>query len=309
MRLKASFLLGFLLVVLFFSAWQAKFGKELILALIRHEQNISPLAQVNTPRPAVLGEVTTLGDDLNLGQPLPEKEVLAKGAFIYDLTAGRLVFEKDSKVRLQAASTIKIVTAAVALDKGKPDEELTVNLFPTFVGESSQNLLLGEKFTLDELLYGLFLVSGNDTAETIAQGLGGKREIFVDWMNAFTKRVGARETHFATPSGLDEEGQYTTAYDLYLLGNYIFRNYPRVLSYSTTKEKYLPKSEQHRAYLLKNKLTLSDEFSFLGGKTGLGEGNMLSLVALLEKNGHKLLVVLIQTPSIKHDLTQISNLF
>lgn len=269
---------------------------------------VSPFVKKSVYNQKVLSDVTTIENNLGLGQILPEKEVQAQGAYAFDLSQGKILFEKDPHVKLQAASTIKVVTAAVALEKGKLEEEMPVSLFSTMVGESSQNLLLGEKFSLEELLYGLLLVSGNDTAETIAQGVGGRREVFVGWMNDFAKKVGANETNFTNPSGLEDEEQYTTAYDLYLLGSHIFQKYPQIASISVTREKYLPKNDNHRAYLLKNKFLLLDEFPIYGGKPGLGTNDKLSLVAILEKDGHKILVALIQTPSIKHDLTQILSL-
>jgi D-alanyl-D-alanine carboxypeptidase (penicillin-binding protein 5/6) len=167
------------------------------------------------------------------------------------------------------------------------------------------NLAFGEKFSLKELLYGLLLNSGNDAAETIAQGIAGKREVYVDWMNEFMQKLGAKNTHFTTPSGLDEDGQYISAWDLFLAGKYIFSHYPPILEISTTKEKYLPETEDHRAYLLRNKLLLLGEFPIIAAKPGLGEQGMMSLVALLEVNKHEILTVFIRTPSMRHDLTQI----
>lgn len=308
MKPKFFFLFGFLLTVGGVLIWQKDFVGGLLGALRGERQIISPLGR-QIPEPQILGEITTLEADFDFGQVLPEKKILALGAYVYNLTAGRVIFAKNEHQKLPAASTVKIVTAAVALDKGNLEEELAVNYFPTVVGESSMNLVFGEKFSLEELLYGLLMVSGNDAAETIAQGIGGKREVFVGWMNEFAKKVGAKNTNFTTPSGLDEEGQYTTAYDLFLLGNYIFKHYPLVLKISTTREKYLPKTEGHRAYLLRNKLLLLDDFPILGGKPGLGERGMLSLVALLKKGGQRILAVFIQTPSLRHDLEQVFGLF
>jgi len=279
----------------------------LFFALKGGRQVISPLVG-KKGEPQVLGEITTLETDFDFGSIQPGAAILAQGAYVYDLTRGRVIFEKDSHRQLPAASTIKIVTAAVALDKGNLNEEMTVNWFPTVVGESSMNLGFGEKFSLEELLYGLLMVSGNDAAETIAQGLAGKREVFVDWMNQWAKKLGAKNTNFTTPSGLDEEGQYTTAYDLFLFGKEVFSRYPKILEISTTKEKYLPKTAGHKTYLLRNKFLLLDDFPVLAAKPGLGEGKMLSLVALLEKKQRRILVTLIRTPSLRHDLEQIFKL-
>lgn len=308
MNRRAFFFSGVLLSLIVLSFWQKEFLNQLSLA-ISEQPLISPSTSVFAPEPKVLGDITAIENDFDFGQLLPDSGVLAQGAYAYDLTRNKFIFEKDSQKRLQAASTVKIVTAAVALERGQKEEQMTVNFFPTVVGESSMSLEFGEKFTLDELLYGLLLVSGNDVAETIAQGLGGKREIFVGWMNDFAKKAGAVSTNFTTPSGLDEEGQYTTAYDLFSMGRYVFSRYPEILAISTTREKYLPKNINHRAYLLRNKLLLLNDFPvIIGGKPGLGEQGMLSLVALLEKDGLRILVTIIRTPSIRHDLTQILKL-
>lgn len=313
MKGKYFFLFGFSLVVLAFGFWQKDFLASLSLALQGGRQIISPISQQLVQNQSesgqILGEITTLEADYDFGQVRDINEVLSQGALVYDLTANKIIFKKDEFAHLQAASTVKIVTAAVALDRGKLDEEMTVNYFPTVVGESSMNLAFGEKFSLEELLYGLLLNSGNDAAETIAQGIAGKRETYVGWMNEFMQKLGAKNTNFTTPSGLDEDGQYTSAWDLFLAGKYIFGHYPTILEISTTKEKYLPKTDNHRAYLLRNKLLLLEEFPILGGKPGLGEQGMMSLVALLKVNKHQILAVFIRTPSMRHDLTQILKMF
>lgn len=308
MKFKFFFLFGFLLVVGGILFWQKQAIILLFLALKGERQILTPLAQLPSDEnePKVLGEITTLESDFDLGKILTEDKVLAEGAYAADFDSGKIIFEKDGQKRLQAASTVKILTAAVALDRGKLDEEMTVNYFPTVVGESSMNLAFGERFSLEELLYGLLLTSGNDAAETIAQGLGGKRETFVGWMNDAATKLGAKNTHFSTPSGLDKNGQYTTAYDLFLIGREVFSRYPKIVEVLATREKYLAKNSGHRTYLLRNKLMLLDIFpGLIAGKPGLGEQGMLSLVTVLEKNQHRFLVALIRTPSLRHDLTQI----
>jgi len=307
MKNKIVFFFGFWLVFGGFVFWQYPLVQGLFSVIKGQREVISPLVRLPTEG-RILGEITTLETDFDFGSIQSEATILTQGAYIYDLTRKRLIFEKDAHRQLPAASTIKIVTAAVALDRGNLSEEMTVNWFPTLVGESSMNLGFGEKFSLEELLYGLLMVSGNDAAETIAQGLAGKREIFVEWMNQWAKKVGAKNTNFTTPSGLDEEGQYTTAYDLFLFGKEAFTRYPKILEISTSKEKYLPKTTGHKAYLLRNKFLLLDDFPVLAAKPGLGEEKMLSLVALLEKNRRKILVTLIRTPSLRHDLEQIFKL-
>jgi serine-type D-Ala-D-Ala carboxypeptidase (penicillin-binding protein 5/6) len=300
---KISFLGGFFLVIAFFGYWQNQFLKELILSF--NGENLQIASTQSRPRVSILGEVTTLENNFDFGTLSSEKDILAKGVYVYDLSQKRVLFEKNAYSSMQAASTTKIVTAAVALDKGDFNEEMVVNYFPTTVGESSMYLTYGEKFTLEELMYGMLVLSANDAAETIAQGLAGKREIYVFWMNEFAVKAGALKTTFKTPSGLDEEGQETTAYDLSLLGRYVFDKYPEVLKILSTKEKYLPKNAGHKAYFLKNKLLILDSFPIIAGKPGLGEKGMMSIIAIIQKDNRQMLVSLIQTPSIRQDLNYI----
>jgi beta-lactamase class A len=143
MKNKGIFFLGFLLVFGGFCFWQYPFLKALFLALRNNREIISPLVSLPGEGPArpaggqILGEITTLETDFDFGSIQPETTVLAQGAYVYDLSRGRVIFEKDAHRQLPASSTVKIVTAAVALDKGNLNEEMTVNWFPTVVGESS----------------------------------------------------------------------------------------------------------------------------------------------------------------------------
>ena len=306
MKNKIAFFLGFLISLTNLFLWQKAGFSGLSTALGGKNWFISPLiVSFPSDRAEVLSESDSAADFSQFNTLPAGEKIFAQGAYAYDLTAQRVIFDQNSRKRLQAASTVKIVTAAVALDKGKLDELLTVNYFPTVVGESSMNLVFSDKLTLKELLYGLLLVSGNDAAETIAQGLAGKREVFIEWMNEFAQKVGAKNTHFTTPSGLDEDGQYTTAYDLFLLGKNVFEQYPIVAEISTTREKIIPESADHRSYYLRNELLILDSFPIIGGKPGLGEGNLYSLVALLKKDDRRILVILIRTPTISRDLEQI----
>lgn len=157
----------------------------------------------------------------------PTKESLKLGCVscvLIDQYSGRILYEKNSDKILAMASTTKIVTAIVAIEKGNLSDTTIVSKNAASVGGSSAGLKAGEKITLEELLYGLMLRSGNDAAIAIAEMIAGNTKDFVRLMNDKAMELGAYNTSFATPHGLDASGHYTTAQDLAKLTAYAMNN-------------------------------------------------------------------------------------
>lgn len=150
--------------------------------------------------------------------------VSAAGAILIDAGTGKVLYEKDADKKLYPASTTKILTALVALEK--LDElgldlscELVVPIEAQGVEGSSVYLKAGERITMEELLYGLMLQSGNDSAVAIASCIGGGSvSNFVDMMNEKAAELGCSGSHFANPHGLFEEEHYVTARDMAVIG-------------------------------------------------------------------------------------------
>ncbi|HHY79044.1 MAG TPA: D-alanyl-D-alanine carboxypeptidase, partial [Thermoanaerobacter sp.] len=180
--------------------------------------------------------------------------ISAKAAIVMDQETGRVLYEKNSHEKLPMASTTKIMTLLVALEKGNLNDIVTVSKRAASVGGSSIWLSPGEKIDMESLLYGLMLNSGNDAATAIAEHIGGSVESFVEIMNQKAKEIGAYNTHFVTPSGLDIgiDDHYTTAYDLALITRYAFR-YPKFAEIVSTKEKTIPWEGKEWDRYLRNK--------------------------------------------------------
>src|SRR3989344_2319253 len=200
-------------------------------------------------------QVTTI----NIFLPLLEKanaaanppQISGKAALVYDLTTQKTLFEKDPTARLPMASLTKITTAIVALEN-KKDDAYTVSK-EALVGEDSMGLSAGEVLTLEELLYGLMLPSGNDAAEVLAAHYPGGRERFIAAMNDKVKALGLSNTNFTNPSGLQGDGeQYTTAYDLMILTKYALENFSLFRKIVATANYEIPYSENHKAFYLEN---------------------------------------------------------
>lgn len=145
-----------------------------------------------------------------------------------EMETGRVLFESNMHQRLPMASTTKVMTALLALENGDPGARVTCSENAFGVSGTSIYLSPGETLTLEEMLLGLMLSSGNDAAVAISEHIGGTTAQFVGMMNERARQIGAVNTHFANPHGLPSDDHYTTAYDLALIareamGNEAFR--------------------------------------------------------------------------------------
>lgn len=155
---------------------------------------------------------------------------------VIDQESGRVLYSKNGTKVLPMASTTKIITAIVAIERGNLKDVVTVSKRAAAIHGSTIGIKEGQKLTLEELLYGLMLKSGNDAAIAIAEHLGnGKVENFIKLMNEKAMDLGALNTSFVTPHGLDNENHYTTAEDLAKITAYAMKN-PTFAKIVSTKE-------------------------------------------------------------------------
>ncbi|MBR0306553.1 MAG: D-alanyl-D-alanine carboxypeptidase, partial [Lachnospiraceae bacterium] len=145
----------------------------------------------------------------------------ADAAAVYEIGGTEAVFEQSALKRMNPASTTKIMTAILALKYGNLDDLVTVtdDAIITESGSSMAGVKPGDVMSLEDLLYGLMIPSGNDAANAIAVHIGGTIDEFVKMMNEEAHRIGATGTHFKNANGLTDPDHYTTAYDLYLMFN------------------------------------------------------------------------------------------
>lgn len=148
----------------------------------------------------------------------------AQGVVLMDGTTGDILFSRNPDVQFEPASTTKIMTALVTLENVNLDDKVTIGENPPFADGSSIGILKGEVYTVKELLLGLLLESGNDTAEALAEYVAGSNSAFGALMTAKAKELGANNTIFKNPSGLHEDGHVTTAHDLALIMKAAYNN-------------------------------------------------------------------------------------
>lgn len=153
-----------------------------------------------------------------------ELELYASAAALMDAENGRILYEKNGQEKKANASTTKIMTCILALELGDLDAVVTFSANAAAQPDVQMNACEGEQYYLKDLLYALMLESYNDVAVAIAESIGGSVEGFADLMNEKAEEIGAFDTHFVTPNGLDAEGHYTTACDLAKIARYAIQN-------------------------------------------------------------------------------------
>ncbi|WP_458412628.1 D-alanyl-D-alanine carboxypeptidase family protein [Schinkia sp. CFF1] len=229
--------------------------------------------------------------------------VSAEAAILMDSESGRVLYEKAAHKKMRIASITKIMTAILAIESGKLDEGVKVSRRAVYAEGSSVYLKHGEKISLEHLVYGLMLRSGNDSAVAIAEHVGGSVEGFVFLMNQKAQEIGMRDTVFANPHGLDDnENHFSTAYDMAILTKYAMKN-EKYREIAGTKVHFAPNpdSKWDRKWRNKNKL-LTELYEYsTGGKTGFTKRARRTLVSTAEKDGHNLIAVTLNGPNDWND--------
>lgn len=215
----------------------------------------------------------------------------AVSAILVDAETGRVLFEKNAHERRLIASITKLMTALVAVES-TPDltTPIQVEREWTLAEGSSIYLQEGETVTLETLLYGLLLNSGNDAALAVAGGCAGEVDTFVDWMNQRAADLGMEDTHFVNPNGLNDEEHYSTAWDMAILARECL-THPELRTIMSTKSI----SREGHSFANHNKLLWQVE-GCIGMKTGYTQLAGRTLVSAAERDGQTLVCVTLADP-------------
>ena len=221
-------------------------------------------------------------------------EVRAKAALIMDASTGRVVFQRNAHQRLAPASTTKIMTAIVALERGSLNDKIVIqqrHLAEDPFNESVMGLTVGDVVTLEDLLWGLLLPSGNDAARAIADHIGGSEERFMEMMNEKASELGLKNTHFTNPHGLDEAGHFSSAYDLAVMSRYALAN-PIFAKIVASRNHIVQASRSYQLQSGNELLYPQYRVPGVDGvKTGFTENAGDCLVASVTRAGHQVIVV------------------
>lgn len=183
---------------------------------------------------------------------------------------GQILYAKNPHIKIPPASTVKLLTAMVVLDRLPLNQKIRISKTVEDISSTPPNLYEGEVYTVDDLLHLLLIKSSNQAAVALAEAVAGSEERFTDLMNQKARALGFKDSHFVTASGLPAQGQYTTAYELALL-LYEALKYPHIKQIINLPVKVIT-SQQGRTLIVKNtnKLLFEDELKdeIIGGKTG-----------------------------------------
>lgn len=155
---------------------------------------------------------------------IKENDLYAKSAILIDAESKRVLFEKNGYEQMPMASTTKIMTCLIALEKSNPNDKVVFSKYAVSKPKVKLGASEGSEFYMEDMLYSLMLESHNDTAVAIAETIAGSEENFAKLMNEKAKEMGAFETNFVTANGLDDINHYTTAYDLALITSFALKN-------------------------------------------------------------------------------------
>lgn len=216
----------------------------------------------------------------------------ASAAILVEASTGRVLYERGAHERRSIASITKLMTALVAV-QAKPDVSELVTVKQEWTGAEGSSMYLkpGEQVTLEGLLYGLLMSSGNDAALAIAGYCAGDVPTFVEWMNEWAEELGMEDTHFANPNGLDDEGHYSTAADMAKLARAVMDNelLARIVGTKTI-------AIAGRSLTNHNKLLWQCP-GCIGMKTGYTDEAGRTLVSCAQREGQQLIAVTLNAPN------------
>ena len=224
------------------------------------------------------------------------EEIQARAAVVMEASTGRVLYAKNPELRLMPASTTKLMTALIVVEKVNLKDVVTISRNAVNVAPTKSGFKEGDKVTVETLLYAALMKSANDAAVALAEAVAGTEEEFVQLMNRKAIALNATDTKFINPNGLPGKGQYTTAYDLSKIMRQAIKHpiLKEVLGTRTTELS----TEAGKTFYVKNtnKLLWSDD-ELLGGKTGFTNAARHCFVCAGERDNSTLIVALLGAPS------------
>ncbi|MGG1661011.1 D-alanyl-D-alanine carboxypeptidase family protein [Brevibacillus sp. NRS-1366] len=227
---------------------------------------------------------------------LTPEALYGESAILIDATTGQVLFEKNPHVKLYPASITKIATGIYAIEKGNPDDIVTVSKKARYEKGTRVYLAEGERVSLRKLEYGLLMHSGNDAATAIAEHLSQTTEHFAEELNAYLQeKVGVTETHFANAHGLHDPEHYTTASDMAKIAQYAMRN--PIFREIVGTNRLLWDGKEWKSELVNHNKLLRDYEGATGIKNGFTDQAMHTLVGSAKRGDTELIAVTMKAAS------------
>ncbi|WP_124066615.1 D-alanyl-D-alanine carboxypeptidase family protein [Clostridium sp. E02] len=238
-------------------------------------------------------------------QSVTKPEIASEGAFLLDASSGEVLYSKNGETRYYPASITKLMTALIVAERSKLSDTVVFSKTATTNLESGAvtlSLTEGDKLTVEQCLYGLMLRSANEVANGLAEHTAGSIGSFAGMMNAKAKALGCTNTNFVNPNGLNNTNHYTTPHDMALIAKAAFEN-DIVRKVCATKSYQIPatKKASARTITMGHKMIKSSDSRYypgvIGGKTGYTSLAGNTLVTCAEKDGVRLLAVVLKSKS------------
>ncbi|KKQ78923.1 MAG: hypothetical protein US99_C0008G0012 [Candidatus Daviesbacteria bacterium GW2011_GWF2_38_6] len=236
----------------------------------------------------------------NLSMP----QFSARAVFIKDLTTDTILYQRDANIPLPIASTTKIATALVGVEYFQPNSVLTVGDGAKIEG-AKVGLVSGESLSFRSVLYGMLLNSGNDASYTIAENYPGGVLGFVSAMNKKAADLNLSNTHFQNPAGFDNKNHFSSAADLAKISKEALKNYQLARIFATKETDVFSLDKKYSHHLSNLNKLLSQVTGVLGIKTGYTSLAKENLVTLVERDGHRILMVVLGSDDRFGETTQL----
>lgn len=246
------------------------------------------------------------------GNDSPNLASNAKSAILIERDTGEMLFDKNAHEKLPPASMTKIMTMLLIMeeiDKGnlKLDEKIRISERASSMGGSQIFLEAGEEMTVDDLLKGIAVASGNDASVAMAERISGSEEAFVQKMNDKVAELGLENTHFNNSSGLPAENHYSTAYDMAVIAKELLK-YESITDYTSIYEDYLRKGQKNEFWLVNTNKLVRFYPGVDGLKTGYTNEAKYCLTATAVKNDMRVIAVVMGAETIKERNASVSEM-
>lgn len=217
---------------------------------------------------------------------------------LIEANSGKIIFEKEINKEVSVASMTKMVAQIIILEEIKAkhikwDDIATVSKNASDMGGSQIYLEQGEKITLEDLMKGISVASGNDATVAMAEYISGSEEKFVKRMNKKVKELGLVHTHFTNCTGLDEKNHYSSAYDMAMIARELVVNYPEILKFSSIYEDYLRENTNKKFWLVNTNKLIAGYEGTDGLKTGHTDDAGYCLAATTKRNNVRLIAIVL----------------
>ena len=222
----------------------------------------------------------------------------ADSGILIEANSGKILFEKEKDKELSVASMTKMMAQIIIMEeieKGKIhwDDIVTVSHNASSMGGSQIYLEAGEKMSVEDLMKGISVASGNDATVAMAEYIGGTEEKFVQLMNQKVKKLGLKHTHFMNATGLDEENHYSSSYDMAVIARELILKHPDILKFSSIYEDYLRENTDHKFWLVNTNKLIHQYEGTDGLKTGHTDDAGYCLAATTKRDNLRLIAIVL----------------